>query len=125
MDDKINDLKQLIECLAEDSPLREELNKVLEAATTGQTEPSATEPSETMDENHSENTIEEETQQDNKPEDEKRDDDEQYDESTFDRLKDNMENLLKDNEFITAAAGFVLGAVVVGLGATLVAAMKK
>ncbi len=32
---------------------------------------------------------------------------------------------MEDNEFITAAAGFVLGAMVVGLGATLVSVMRK
>ena len=36
-----------------------------------------------------------------------------------------IEELFNDDEFITAAAGFVLGAAAVGVGALLISAMKK
>ena len=120
MEDKIEELKQLIGSLAEDSSLRRELEKVMESSTEKKPKAVANEPSEPMDDNHAESKIEEKEQPDNKTDEEKTDE-----ENVFDSLKYNLENLLEDNEFITAAAGFVLGAVVVGLGATLVSVMRK
>ena len=120
MEDKIEELKQLIGSLAEDSSLRRGLEKVMESTADKKPEAVADETSEPMEDNHAERKIEEEEQPGNKTDEEKNDE-----ENVFDSLKDNLENLMEDNEFITAAAGFVLGAMVVGLGATLVSVMRK
>ena len=51
-------------------------------------------------------------------------DDDDTDDATPEWMK-SLEDLMMDNEFITASAGFVLGAVTVGLGVTLISAMRK
>ena len=124
MEDKINELKQLIGSLAEDSSLRRELEKVLESTMAKKPEPTD-EPSEPMDDKQAESKMEEEEQTVNQTDEEKTEEENKDDENPFDYLKNNLENLMEDNEFITAAAGFVLGAVVVGLGATLVSVLRK
>ena len=60
MEDKIEELKQLIGSLAEDSSLRRELEKVMESSTEKKQEAVSDEPSEPMEENHAERKIEEE-----------------------------------------------------------------
>ena len=129
MEDKLDELKQLIDSLATDSPLRKELEKVMEGSIAKKLEVTADEQSALTDETPGESRQEDEAQQMDKHEEDQmggqENDGSEEQENFFDRLKDNIENVMEDDEFITAAAGFVLGAMVVGVGATLVAAMKK
>ncbi len=116
MEEKINELKSLIETLAEDSTLRKELQDALDAELkrAGQAPEGAAE--ETADE------------------EEEKSDDFKFSERLERHLKElehsdsiigKLEALMEDEEFITASAGFVLGAAVVGAGVLAYSFLKK
>lgn len=136
MTDKINELKALIETIAEDSPLRKQLQNALdeemgrmgektdgmsgessapdaEEASTAEsvagTEESAPLTLERLDEicKNLETALEE------------------MEKSNPSTLTGKLEKLMEDDEFITASAGFVLGAAVTGLSALAICALKR
>ena len=119
MTDKINELKALIETLAEDSPLRKQLQDVLDAEMKRKAEEQKEEGADN-ETGKSEYTL---------------DDLKKLDERLEEMLKEmgeeptgiigKLEELMDDDEFITASAGFVLGAMVTGLGALAFSALKK
>ena len=126
MTDKINELKTLIETLAEDSPLRKQLQEALNA----ELERMAKEAAE-----KAEQAKTEEKKEDSEQKTDNLDDLKQLDEKLEGILKgmgeessgilDKLEELMDNEEFITASAGFVLGAVVTGLSALAVSALRK
>ena len=129
MTDKINELKALIETLDADSPLRKQLQGALEAELNRKAK-----EAEKANETHAE-------------QDDDANDEEEKHKSTLDELKDldaklqgmldelekenpssitgKLEKLMEDEEFITAAAGFVLGAAVTGISALAISTLKK
>ena len=133
MTDKINELKALIETLAEDSPLRKQLQDALDAELKRKAKEAADEARETT-ESQDENTAKGDgagetphsTLDDWKALEEKL-------KAMCDRLEEEcpstitgqLEKLMEDEEFITASAGFVLGAAVTGLSALAICALKK
>lgn len=136
MTDKINELKALIETIAEDSPLRKQLQNALDeemgrmgektdgmsgessapdaeeasaAESVAGTEESAPPTSEEQEEiiKNLETALEE------------------MEKSNPSTLTGKLEKLMEDDEFITASAGFVLGAAVTGLSALAICALKR
>ena len=129
MTDKINELKALIETLDADSPLRKQLQEALDAELNRKAK-------------EAENANEPQAEQDSSAAEE-----EEKHKSTLDELKDldaklqgmldelekenpssitgKLEKLMEDDEFITAAAGFVLGAAVTGISALAISTLKK
>lgn len=136
MTDKINELKALIEAIAEDSPLRKQLQNALDeemgrmgektdgvsgessapdaeeasaAESVAGTEESAPPTSEEQEEiiKNLETALEE------------------MEKSNPSTLTGKLEKLMEDDEFITASAGFVLGAAVTGLSALAICALKR
>ncbi|MBQ7649988.1 MAG: hypothetical protein IJS15_03465 [Victivallales bacterium] len=133
MTDKINELKALIETLAEDSPLRKQLQDALDAELKRKAKEAANaaqENTESQDENTDKDDGEEasshSTLDDWKALEEKL-------KAMSDRLEEEcpstitgkLEKLMEDEEFITASAGFVLGAAVTGLSALAISMLKK
>ena len=141
MADKINELKDLIETLAEDSPLRKQLQDALnaelkreaqEAGTASQQaeEPASKQAAESQEENtdNADEPGEEShsTLNDWKALEEKlKAMSEKLEEECPSTITGKLEKLMEDEEFITASAGFVLGAAVTGLGALAICALKK
>ena len=157
MTDKINELKALITTLAEDSPLRKQLQEVLDAElkraaegtenTEEQTqtaEKTANTAEQTQTAEKTANTAEQTQTAENtdNADKEKETGDSQDPAEGLRNLKEKLEkilkdmdndepscgdvgDLLKDDEFITASAGFILGAAVVGLGALAYSVLKK
>lgn len=119
MTDKIDELKRLLETLVKDSSLRESLEEALKS---GLKHIAEEEARATADEAPQGQTSENEDDGD-------ADDAEETcgDHSTeiLDGITEKLDELLQDDEFITASAGFLLGAVSVGLGALAVSALKK
>jgi len=114
MNDKINELKTLIDTLETDSPLRKQLEEALAAELKRKAEAEA------------EAAAKEETAKEEADDDAAEDDDSEDDAGgVFGDLKEKLEGLADNDEFITAAAGFVLGAAAVGLGALAATALKK
>lgn len=136
MTDKISELKALIETIAEDSPLRKQLQNALDeemgrmgdktdgmsgessapdaeeasaAESVAGTEESAPPTSEEQEEiiKNLETALEE------------------MEKSNPSTLTGRLEKLMEDDEFITASAGFVLGAAVTGLSALAICALKR
>ena len=133
MTDKINELKALIETLAEDSPLRKQLQDALDAELERKAKEAANaaqQNTESQDENTDKDEGEEasshSTLDDWKALEEKL-------KAMSDRLEEEcpstitgkLEKLMEDEEFITASAGFVLGAAVTGLSALAISVLKK
>ena len=133
MTDRINELKALIEKLDADSALRKQLEDALNAELkrTDQAEVKAERKAE--GENH-EATSENNTETDNDSENSQSNADD-LDEKLDELLKgldgesstitEKLEELMNNDEFITASAGFVLGAAAATLGAVAIAALKK
>ena len=129
MTEKINELKSLIETLAEDSPLRKQLQDALDAelarkkAATENTEAQAADKAEESDKDfkeESKSTLDELKELDEKLDEMLKELDDEPS-----GITGKLEKLMEDDEFITAAAGFVLGAAAVGLGALAFSALKK
>ena len=133
MTDKINELKALIETLAEDSPLRKQLQDALDGelrrkakeaeAASNQASESKEESSDKGDDagegSHS-------TLDDWKTLEEKRKAmSDKLEEECPSTITGKLEKLMEDEEFITASAGFVLGAAVTGLSALAICALKR
>jgi len=129
MTDKINELKSLIDNLEAESPLRKQLEEALADELKRQAE-EASKDTETESQQ-----TEEESQESDGPRP-SLDDLDKLNEKLKEKLeqleKDNpstivgkLEKLMEDDEFITASAGFVLGAATIGLGALAFSALKK
>ncbi len=121
MEEKINELKKLIETLAKDSSLRKKMEKALAEELSRKAE--ASESSGGTHGNNDEGAHEEpdETK-------EAEGDSSESSHSGFEIPSDigqRIEELFNDDEFITAAAGFVLGAAAVGVGTLLISTIKK
>ena len=154
MEEQINELKDFFGTLPEDSPISKslqnlvnEVKRVAEAATKGQKQdvaessepeiseemtgdqPNRNDANETMTNDDGSDTATNDTNgsdatTDNTNGSDATTDDDDTDDATPEWMK-SLEDLMMDNEFITASAGFVLGAVTVGLGVTLISAMRK
>ena len=107
MNDKIQELKKLIETLEADSPLRHQLEDALKA-----------EEARRADEEQAEEARAEKQEQTQAPEES---DGKKRIFDAIDEVIDKLDDLMQDDEFVSGLAGFVLGAVVAGLG---VAAMN-
>ena len=144
MTDKINELKALITTLAEDSPLRKQLQEVLDAELKRAAEGTENTEEQTQTAEKTANTAEQTQTAENtdNADKEKETGDSQDPAEGLRNLKEKLEkilkdmdndepscgdvgDLLKDDEFITASAGFILGAAVVGLGALAYSVLKK
>ena len=144
MTDKINELKALITTLAEDSPLRKQLQEVLDAELKRAAEGTENTAEQTQTAEKTANTAEQTQTAENtdNADKEKETGDSQDPAEGLRNLKEKLEkilkdmdndepscgdvgDLLKDDEFITASAGFILGAAVVGLGALAYSVLKK
>lgn len=154
MEEQINELKDFFGTLPEDLPISKslqnlvnEVKRVAEAATKGQKQdvaessepeiseemtgdqPNRNDANETMTNDDGSDTATNDTNgsdatTDNTNGSDATTDDDDTDDATPEWMK-SLEDLMMDNEFITASAGFVLGAVTVGLGVTLISAMRK
>ena len=154
MEEQINELKDFFGTLTEDSPISKslqnlvnEVKRVAEAATKGQKQdvaessepeiseemtgdqPNRNDANETMTNDDGSDTATNDTNGSDATTDDTNGsdattDDDDTDDATPEWMK-SLEDLMMDNEFITASAGFVLGAVTVGLGVTLISAMRK
>ncbi len=154
MEEQINELKDFFGTLPEDSPISKslqnlvnEVKRVAEAATKGQKQdvaessepeiseemtgdqPNRNDANETMTNDDGSDTATNDTNGSDATTDDTNGsdattDDDDTDDATPEWMK-SLEDLMMDNEFITASAGFVLGAVTVGLGVTLISAMRK
>ncbi len=112
MNDKIDELKQLIETLAEDSPLRTQLEAALQDELKRKAEAEAAKAAESKaEESQAEESDEEES--------------DETGDGPFGDILHKIEALMEDEEFITASAGFVLGAATVGLGVLGASILKK
>ena len=117
MTDKINELKALIETLTEDSPLRQQLQEALDAELNRNAKAAEeAKPAEEANaaEDKGSDAASEET-----------DDDRGSPSGILDGLTEKLDELMNDDEFITAAAGFVLGAATIGVSALALSALKK
>lgn len=129
MTDKIKELKSLIDNLEAESPLRKQLEEALAAELKRQAE----EASKDMGTESKQAEGESQESDGHRP---SLDDLDKLNEKLKEQLeqleKDNpstivgkLEKLMEDDEFITASAGFVLGAATIGLGALAFSALKK
>ncbi len=145
MEDKLNELKVFFESLPEDSPIGKslqnlvnEVKRVADTATKEQNQGTTTssDPSTSEEKTGDQpdgNDANETMKNDGDGSDVTTDDTKGSDATTDDNDTDDttpewmnaLEDLMMDKEFITASAGFVLGAVTVGLGITLISALRK
>ena len=133
MTDKINELKALIETLAEDSPLRKQLQDALDGELrrkAKEAEDASNQASESQEESADKGDDAEEgshsTLDDWKTLEEKlKAMSDKLEEECPSTITGKLEKLMEDEEFITASAGFVLGAAVTGLSALAICALKK
>ena len=133
MTDKINELKALIETLAEDSPLRKQLQDALDgelrrkAKEAEDASNQASEPQEeSADKGDDAGEGSHSTLDDWKTIEEKlKAMSDKLEEECPSTITGKLEKLMEDEEFITASAGFVLGAAVTGLSALAICALKR
>ena len=133
MTDKINELKSLIETLDENSPLREQLQEALYSelkrkAQAAETAANQASDSQEGNADKGENAGEgsHSTLDDWKAIEEKlKAMSDKLEEECPSTLLGKLEKLMESEEFITASAGFVLGAATIGLGALAFSALKK
>lgn len=133
MTDKINELKALIETLAEDSPLRKQLQDALDgelSRNAKEAEDASNQASESQEESADKGDDAEEgshsTLDDWKALEEKlKSMSDKLEEECPSTITGKLEKLMEDEEFITASAGFVLGAAVTGLSALAICALKR
>ena len=118
MNDKLEELKNLIASLEEDSPLRDQLEAALKT--------------------EEERLAEESSKAEGTPEDtapktedaqaeatDTRTDDSNTILGALDNVINKIDDLMQDDEFVSGVAGFVLGAAVVGLGVVGLDAIKR
>jgi len=105
MTDKINELKALIETLEPDSTLRKQLEEALAAEQQRQNQDNTT------------TDAEDSAYPENNEADNEADNDETSDRFSegLDTFMDKLDDLLEDDKFVAATAGFLLGAVSIGL----------
>ena len=133
MTDKINALKDLIETLAEDSPLRKQLQDALDGELrrkAKEAEDASNQASESQEESADKGDDAGEgshsTLDDWKTLEEKlKAMSDKLEEECPSTITGKLEKLMEDEEFITASAGFVLGAAVTGLSALAICALKR
>lgn len=130
MTDKIKELQALIETLAANSPLRKQLEEALNAelkrkAEEAEKAAAQTQASENSDEADKVNKDSQDPLSDLKALNEKLEEMLKGMDDAPNTLKGKLEALMENDEFITASAGFVLGAAAVGLGTLAVCALKK
>ena len=133
MTEKINELKALIETLAEDSPLRMQLQDALDGELrrkAKEAEDASNQASESQEESADKGDDAEEgshsTLDDWKTLEEKlKAMSDKLEEECPSTITGKLEKLMEDEEFITASAGFVLGAAVTGLSALAICALKR
>lgn len=133
MTDKINELKALIETLAEDSPLRKQLQDALDGELrrkAKEAEDASNQASESQKESADKGDDAEEgshsTLDDWKTLEEKlKAMSDKLEEECPSTITGKLEKLMEDEEFITASAGFVLGAAVTGLSTLAICALKR
>ncbi len=133
MTDKINALKALIETLAEDSPLRKQLQDALDGELrrkAKEAEDASNQASESQEESADKGDDAGEgshsTLDDWKTLEEKlKAMSDKLEEECPSTITGKLEKLMEDEEFITASAGFVLGAAVTGLSALAICALKR
>ncbi len=133
MTDKINELKALIETLAEDSPLRKQLQDALDGELrrkAKEAEDASNQASESQEESADKGDDAGEgshsTLDDWKTLEEKlKAMSDKLEEECPSTITGKLEKLMEDEEFITASAGFVLGAAVTGLSALAICALKR
>lgn len=133
MTDKINALKALIETLAEDSPLRKQLQDALDGELrrkAKEAEAASNQASESKEESADKGDDAGEgshsTLDDWKTLEEKlKAMSDKLEEECPSTITGKLEKLMEDEEFITASAGFVLGAAVTGLSALAICALKR
>ena len=133
MTEKIDELKKLIETLAEDSPLRKQLQEALEAEmkrTEDEAEKNADQTAEKAEESTSDTEKKEEepniTLDDLKKLNERLEEQlKEMEEANPSTITGKLEKLMEDDEFITASAGFVLGAAVTGISALAISLLRK
>ena len=133
MTDKINALKALIETLAEDSPLRKQLQDALDGELRRKAEEAedasnhaSASPEESADKGDDAGEGSHSTPDDWKTLEEKlKAMSDKLEEECPSTITGKLEKLMEDEEFITASAGFVLGAAVTGLSALAICALKR
>ena len=133
MTDKINALKALIETVAEDSPLRKQLQDALDGELrrkAKEAEDASNQASESQEESADKGDDAGEgshsTLDDWKTLEEKlKAMSDKLEEECPSTITGKLEKLMEDEEFITASAGFVLGAAVTGLSALAICALKR
>lgn len=133
MTDKINELKALIETLAEDSPLRKQLQDALDGELrrkAKEAEDASNQASASQEESADKGDDAKEgshsTLDDWKALEEKlKSMSDKLEEEYPSTITGKLEKLMEDEEFITASAGFVLGAAVTGLSALAICALKR
>ena len=130
MTDKIKELQALIETLEADSPLRKQLEEALNAELERKAEEAENaarqkQTSENADDESKENKASDDNLSDLKALNEKLEEMLKGMDEAPSTIKGKLEALMENDEFITASAGFVLGAVAVGLGTLAVHALKK
>ena len=133
MTDKINAFKALIETLAEDSPLRKQLQDALDGELrrkAKEAEDASNQASESQEESADKGDDAGEgshsTLDDWKTLEEKlKAMSDKLEEECPSTITGKLEKLMEDEEFITASAGFVLGAAVTGLSALAICALKR
>ena len=113
MDDKIDELKSLTEKLDAESPLRRQLEEALAEELKRKAEAAAAEEQE------------KEADGEEAADDASEEDDRGEKGGILGDLEGKLEKLANNDEFITAAAGFVLGAAAVGLGALAASVLRK
>ena len=134
MTDKINELKALIETIDENSPLRKQLQDALDAElkrTAEEAADNAKQATESKEENTDTEESDAEEESSDTPNDWKDLEEklkaisEKLEEEYPSTITGKLEKLLENDEFITASAGFVLGAAVTGLSALAISVLKK
>ena len=127
MEDKLNEMKQLIEEMEEDSPLRKALLELLAAEMSRHDGDGGAHDDPVNDGDPQDGSDEGEGKAQDEAEDPDADqpDDEKDTEEPRKELSEKLSDLLEDDEFIAASIGFLIGAVTVGAGAMLVSALRK
>ncbi len=136
MEDRIDELKKLIVTLEEDSPLRKQLEEALaaeiERKAAAESEASANQSTANAPKEEppktEESTDESEQPQTNDSNDEESTKNGKKSSNPFDGLDtivEKLDELMENEEFITASAGFVLGAAAVGLCVLGLNVLKK
>ena len=133
MTDKINELKALIETLDENSPLRKRLQDALDAELKRKAMEEASNVQQSTESQEEKDTEENDAEEESSDTSDDWKDLEEKLKAMSEKLEEEfpssitgkLEKLMENDEFITASAGFVLGAAVTGLSALAISALKK